>query len=297
MNSEPSWDLYRTFAAVLREGSLSGAARALGLTQPSIARHVEALERAVGGTLFLRSQRGLSPTDRALALRPFAEELVATSSALLRTASAGEGEVAGTVRITASEVVAAEHLPALLADLRRNYPALTIELVPTDSVSDLLQREADIALRMTVPSQQALISRKLGELTLGLFAHRGYLERRGTPVVVADLPAHDLIGVDTASPFALSVLRALPGLDYADFGLRVDNTLVQLAAIRAGCGIGVCQTAIAARDAALVRVLPDAFGIDMPLWIVMHEDLKSSSRCRTAFEVLAAGLSGPAVFA
>lgn len=294
MNTEPSWDLYRTFAAVLREGSLSAAARVLGLTQPSVARHVEALEQAVGGTLFLRSQRGLSPTDRALALQPYAEDMLATAAALLRTASADRGAVAGTVRITASDVVATEHLPPVLAAMRRRYPGLSMELVASDTIDDLLQRRADIAIRMVEPTQQALVARKLGVLPLGLYAHRDYLALRGTPGSIAALAEHDLIGVDSNGGLARAVLGALPGLAHADFALRVDNTVVQLAAIRAGFGIGICQEVLAARDTTLERVLPDAFAFDLPLWIVMHEDLRSNARYRAVFDALVEGLE-PAV--
>lgn len=294
MNGEPSWDLYRTFAAVLQEGSLSAAARVLGLTQPSVARHIEAFEQVVGDKLFLRSQRGLSPTDRALALQPYAEDLVATSAALLRTASADRGEIAGTVRITASEVVAAEHLPPLLGALRRRHPRLSIELVASDTVDDLLQRRADIAIRMVDPTQQALIARKLGVVQLGLYARRDYLDLRGMPRSIPDLTGHDLIGVDSSGSFSRAVLGALPGLDHGAFALRVDSTLVHLAAIRAGFGIGICQSAIAARDAMLVRVLPDAFAFDLPLWIVMHEDLRGQARYRAVFAGLAEGLGDAA---
>ncbi len=274
---------------------MSGAARLLGLTQPSVARHVETLEQAVGGTLFLRSQRGLSPTDRALSLRPFADELVKTTNALLRAASAADDEVAGTVRVTAAEVFATEHLPPLLAQLRRDHPALSIELAPTDAVTDLLQREADIALRMTDPTQQSLIARRLGKVTLGLFARRDYLERRGGPADVVSLAAHDLIGMDTLSTTGQAVMGMLPGVRHGDFAMRVDSNLVQLAMLRAGFGIGICQTMIAARDDGLVRVLPETFSLDLPLWLVMHEDLRTSSRCRAVFDTLASGLSDFAV--
>lgn len=290
MSKDPSWDLFRTFAVVLREGSLSGAARALGMTQPSVARHIDALEAAVGGKLFVRSQRGLSPTDRGLALRPHAESLVATSAALLRAASGAEA-VSGAVRITASEVVGAEHLPPILAALRRAHPTLAIELVLSNAVSDLLQRQADIAVRMVEPTQQALVARRVGAVTLGFHAHRDYLAARGVPTTARDLLAHDLIGVDTETPAVRAVLSRMPGLTREAFGLRTDSDLAQLAAIRAGCGIGVCQVEIARRDPNLVRVTPDLFSFELPLWVAMHEDLRGGARYRAVFDALAEGLS------
>lgn len=270
---------------------MSGAARVLGLTQPSVARHVEALERAVGGALFVRSQRGLSPTDRALVLRPYADDLVATSAALFRTASADPGEIAGTVRVTASEVVAVEHRPPILTALRQRHPKLAIELVSSDAVDDLLQRRADIAIRMVEPTQQALVARKVGKVTLGLHAHRTYLERRGMPSSIMDLQTHDMIGMDADSATSRAVLRAIPGLGRNSFALRADSTLAQSAAIRAGLGIGVCQVGIAGRDPALCRVLAEKFAIDLPVWIVMHEDLRTSSRCRAVFDALGNGFT------
>lgn len=291
MNSDPSWDLYRSFAAVLREGSLSAAARSLGLTQPSLARHVEALEVAVGGTLFVRSQRGLSPTDRALALQPYAEELVAVSAALLRTASAPPGEIAGTVRVTASEIVAVEHLPPMLAKLRQAHPKLAVELVLSNAIDDLLQRRADIAVRMVDPTQQALVAKRAGSVTLGLHARRDYLDRRGTPATIAELTEHDMIGIDTESPTARAVLALLPGLNRRSFALRTNSDVAQLAAIRCGLGIGVCQVGIASRDPSILRVLDEAFSMELPIWIAMHEDLRTSERCRAVFQALVAGFA------
>jgi DNA-binding transcriptional LysR family regulator len=291
MNHEPSWDLYRTFAAVLREGSLSAAARVLGLTQPSVSRHIEALEEAVGGTLFVRSQRGLSPTDRAIALQPYAEELVAASAALLRTASGGADEVAGTVRITASEIVAVEHLPAILAEVRRRHPKLSVELILSNAVDDLLQRRADIAVRMIEPRQQALVAKRVGAVTLGLHARREYLDRRGIPGSLDELAQYDMIGPDTETPGTRAVLALLPGITRGDFAMKTDSDLGQLAAIRAGLGIGVCQAEVARRDPRLVRILHDVFSVELPLWIVVHEDLRSSARCRVVFDALADGLS------
>lgn len=286
MNAMPSWDLYRTFDAVLREGSLSGAARALGLTQPSVARHIDALEAAIGSDLFFRSQRGLAPTEAALELKPYADLLAATSAALLRTASGRAGEISGVVRISASEVVGVEHLPPILARLRRRHPALAIELSLSNALDDLLQRKADIAVRMTQPTQQALIARKVDPIPLGLHAHAEYLSRRGVPATLGDLAAHDVIGHDVETPAIRAIAARFPALDRTAYALRTNSDIAQLAAIRAGFGIGICQVPVAARDPNLVRVLADAFAIDLEVWIVMHEDLRTSARCRAVFDAL-----------
>jgi DNA-binding transcriptional LysR family regulator len=286
MNQEPSWDLYRTFNAVLREGSLSGAARALGLTQPSIARHIDALEQAVGASLFLRTPRGLSPTDAALELKPFAELLAATSAAFLRTTEGRAGEVSGTVRISTSEVVGVEHMPRILARLRREYPQLAIELVLSNAVDDLLQRKADIAIRMVQPEQQALVAKHIGAFPIGLHAHRDYLAWRGMPAAMEDLRDHDLIGYDVETPAIRPLVQRYPMLNRAGLALRVDSDIAQLAAIRSGFGIGICQVPIAAADPDLVRILPKAFQMDLQTWVVMHEDLRTSARCRVVFDFL-----------
>jgi DNA-binding transcriptional LysR family regulator len=286
MNSAPNWDLYRTFEAVLRTGSLSGAARMLGVTQPSVSRHIDALEAAISRDLFLRSQRGLTPTEAALTLKPYAELIAATSAALLRAADEQAGAISGTVRISASEIVGVEHLPPMLARLRQRYPALTIELSLSNAIDDLLQRQADIAIRMVQPVQQALVARKMPPIALGLHAHSDYLARRGIPATLGDLKGHDLIGYDRETPAIRAIAEHFPDLNRAAFALRVDSDVAQLAAIRAGFGIGICQVPVAARDPMLVRVLADAFAIDLEVWIVMHEDLRTSARCRAVFDAL-----------
>ena len=290
MNPLPSWDVYRTFEAVLREGSLSAAARALELTQPSVARHIDALEKAIGVALFVRTPRGLSPTDAALELKPFAELLASTSAALLRTAEGRLGEVRGTVRISASEVVGIEHLPAILTRLRQRHPALTIELALSNALDDLLQRKADIAIRMVRPEQKALVAKRIGFIQVGLHAHRDYLARRGVPTSLDDLRDHDLIGYDSETPAIRAIAQHYPALDRGAFALRVDSDVAQLSAIRAGFGIGICQVPIAASESDLVRVLPGAFTVNLETWIAMHEDLRSSARCRAVFDALVEGL-------
>ena len=285
-----SWDVYRTFLCVLTEGSLSGAARALGLTQPTVGRHIDAMEKEMGFQLFTRSQYGLTPTDAALDLRPHAEALASHAKALSRAASGQANAASGSVRITASEAIGVEVLPAILASLGEQYPDIGIELMLSDAVTDLLRREADIAVRMTPPSQDALIVRKVGEVGLGLFAHRDYLARCGRPKSVAELKGHRIIGFDTETPFIRAFKKQYPKIASLDYAMKADSSLAQFAAIRAGVGIGICQVGIARRDVNLIRLLPGDFDVGLPTWVAMHENLKSTLRCGLVFKALVAGL-------
>ncbi|OXI17384.1 LysR family transcriptional regulator [Burkholderia sp. AU15512] len=290
MTTDLNWERYRTFLAVLMEGSLSGAARALGITQPTAGRHVAALEAAFGQTLFTRSPSGLLPTEAALALRGHAEALRSAAAAFERAAASHGAGVRGIVRISASDVIAVEVLPPMLAQLRRNHPGLVIELVPTDRLQDVLKREADIAVRMAPPTQEALVARRIGAVDVGLYARDDYLARNGVPETTDELAQHALIGFDTVTPFIRSMGRSMPQWKRDAFSLRTDSNLAQLAMIRAGYGIGFCQSGLAKRDARLVRVLPDTLAMQLETWVVMHEDLRSSPRCRAVFDALVDGL-------
>jgi len=282
---EPGWELYRSFLAVTRERSLSGAARTLSLTQPTIGRHVDALEEALGVPLFTRSQAGLLATPAAAALVPYAEAMASAASALTRVASGEAEEERGAVRITASEMIGAEVLPPLLAAFREQHSHIDIELVLSNRSEDLLRRDSDIAVRMVKPTQSALMAKKLGTLHLGLHAHPRYLKMHGAPRSLEELREHPLIGFDSAPS-----VRRLPALGITlsrqMFAFRCDNDLGQYAALRAGFGIGVCQLALAKRD-KLVPVLPGALDFQLGVWVVMHKDLKSSRRMRLMFDHLA----------
>lgn len=287
--NEPGWDLYRSFLAVMREGSLSGAARALGMTQPSLGRHMRQLEMELGVALFARSPQGLTPTENAHELVPHAQAMAAASAALRRAASASNHEIRGVVRLTCSEVVGAEVLPPMLAAFRRQHPGIIIELSLSNQSEDLLRKDADIAVRMLRPAQTALVARRIGGIPLGLHAHRSYLKACGRPQTVADLQQHALIGFDRETP-ALRALRSQLPFSREDFALRTDNDLAQLAAIRAGFGIGVCQCPIARRDRELVHLLPNAFSLELDTWLVMHEDLRASRRVRLLYDYLVQAL-------
>jgi len=290
MASTIGWELYRSFLSVLTEGSLSAAARALGVAQPTVGRHVAALEKSLGVALFTRSQVGLMPTEAALSLRSYAEAMQSTAAALERAAASQGAGVRGTVRVTASDVIGVEVLPPIIATLRDEHPDLVLELVLTDRMQDLLRREADIAVRMARPRQELLVARRVGQIELGLHAHERYLSRHGTPNSMADLAHHALIGFDQTTAFIRSAGKGFGAWRREAFALRTDNNLAQLALIRSGAGIGVCQAAIARRDDSLVRLFPRQFSMHLETWITMHEDLRSSPRCRVTFDALVKGL-------
>ena len=290
MVSDIGWEMYRSLLAVLDEGSLSGAARTLGVAQPTVGRQIASLEISLKLALFPRSLTVLMPTESALALRTYAESMSNTAAALERAAASQGSGVRGTVRITASDVIGVEVLPPIIAGLRDEHPELVVELVLTDRIQDLLRREADIAVRMTRPRQELLVARRIGQIELGMFAHQRYLSRRGTPNSMADVAHHALIGFDQPTLFVRGAGKSLSGWRREAFAMRTDNNLAQLALIRAGAGIGVCQSAIARRDDALVRLFPLQFSLPLETWVTMHEDLRNSPRCRIAFDALVNGL-------
>jgi DNA-binding transcriptional LysR family regulator len=294
MNQPPTdptdWERQRAFLAVLREGSLSGAARALGAAQPTVRRRVEDLERQMGVALFTRSPSGLTPTALARELSAHVEAMAAAAASFARAASAEAGATTGAVRITASEVVGVEVLPPMLAALQADYPGLVIELSLSNRSEDLLRREADIAIRMTRPMQEALVARRVGAIPLGFHGHSRLLDVWGRPDTLEAAKALPLIGYETET-IGVRAVKAL-GLDLRreDFAFRADSDLAQLAAIRAGVGVGICQVALAARDPMLERVLP-GFSFDLETFVVTHEDLREVRRVRLVFDALVEGLT------
>jgi len=290
MSDAGLWTLYRSFLAVMREGSLSRAAAAQGLSQPTLGRHVEALEQALGGApLFTRHPRGLMPTEAALAILPHVEAMEAAANAARRTASAPEASLSGVVRIAASEVVGAEVLPGLLAPLREAHPGLVFELALSNRTADLLRRDCDIAVRMVRPTQGSLVAVKAGSVKAALYAHRRYAARHGLPRSLGELAGNAVIGFDRADPFLNNAAEKMK-LDRAMFALRVDNDLAALAALRAGFGLGVCQQPIAARDPDLLPVLPREIAFGLDIWVCMHEALKRVARMAAVFGHLAGAM-------
>lgn len=241
-SAPPDWDLCRSFLAILREGSLSAAGRLLGLAHPTVRRHLEALEGSLGAPLFIRSPTGLMPTELALALREPAEAMEAAFEQMMRMASGAGDSVVGTVRITASEVIGAEVLPPILNRLRQRHPDLQFELELSDDVADLMRRDADLAVRMVRPTEGDLLARRLGEVQLGLFAHQSWVDRHGLPESFAALVrSRQLIGYDRKHALIDALAAQGQKVTRGDFGLRSESNLAQLAAMRAGLGVAVCQ--------------------------------------------------------
>lgn len=286
------WDLFQSLHAVMQTGSLSGAAKIRGLTQPTLGRHIEALEQKLGASLFLRSPRGLTPTDLAHAIAPHLDEMSAAAAAALRDASGSADSMEGAIRITSSQIMGAEILPTMLADFRRQHPAVEIELALSNKAEDLSRRDADIAVRMMRPTQGALIAKKVGAITVGFYATQAYIDANGMPESLEALTAHTIVGFDREAP----PLQALADLDVPWeinrdlFAFRSDNDLAQMAAVRAGLGIGAIQRQIARRD-GLVPILANAFGFELEVWIAMHENLKTNRRMRLMFDHLVAALT------
>jgi len=287
MSNPISWDDQRIFLAVLEEGSLSGAARRLRVSHPTVRARLEGLEAALGTVLFTRSVNGLTPTESAEALREPARTMAMASDLFVRHALSSPGRVAGQVRISVPDFMGIEVMPRMLAELRDQHPDIHIELSLSNAPADLLGQEVDLAVRTVAPKQGALVARKVASIPLGFFASVEYLARRGMPETISDLAGHDLIGPDrNASDLAL-VERLRAALGDTTFVLRTDSHPAQLAAARAGIGIAMAQVPVGLRDQGLRHVLPDFTAMILDTWIVTHENLSKVPRIRAVSDCLA----------
>jgi DNA-binding transcriptional LysR family regulator len=291
MTTEPAWDYYRAFLAVLRTGSLSAAARELHLAQPTVGRQIVALEKALGGkALFTRSQSGLLPTRIALELQPHAENMAASAEVMVRATSKANA-LKGAVRVTASDMIGVEVLPPVLRTFSVARPNITIELALSNRNADLLKRDADVAVRMVRPSQKALLAKRVGRIAVGLHAHRQYLDRHPAPTLLEDLEHHVLIGFDQIPAYAKDMTIGGRPITRDVFRFRSDSDAAQLAALRAGLGIGACQYGIARRNSDLVPLLTREFSLSFDTWVVMHEDQRRVDRVRDMFDHLAQAMT------
>ena len=281
------WNLIRSFIAVAETGSLSAGARRLSASQPTLGRHVAELETGLGVVLFRRGRRGYALTESGAALFERARPMAEQAAAFQRLAAgSAEQRVAGTVRITASEVVSAHVLPAMLARLGMEEPEIEVEVVASDAVHNLLRRDADIAVRMVEPAQIDLVARKIADLRLTACAAKTYLARRGTPRAPEDLAGHDLVGYDRG----MDLIEGFRGfgveIDRHAFRFRTDSQLVFWEAVRAGNGIGFAQASLAAREPAVEAILPQLALPVLPMWLATHRDVRTSPRIRRVADFL-----------
>lgn len=290
MMTDLDWNLIRSFVAVAETGSLSAAARRLAASQPTLGRHIAELETALGVALFQRTRSGYRLTPTGAALLERAREVARSADAFQRLAAGRTERMAGTVRIAASEVVAAYVLPPIFARLRQEEPGIEIELVASNFIENLLRRDADIAIRMVRPQQQDLVARHVVEIELASFAAKSYIARRGSPRSAEELLSHDLVGYDRSE----DVIRAMRAMgfpaDRSTFRFRTDNQIVGWEAVRAGIGIGFAQRQIGDADPLVERILPDLKLPELPMWLAMHRDLRTSARVRHVADFLHAAL-------
>lgn len=281
------WSSVQSFTAVAEHGSLSAAARALDSSQPTLSRHISALEAQIGARLFERSRGGMDLTQAGLDLMEHATQM-ADAAARFSVVSEGQSvDLGGTVRITASQIVATYLLPNVLAKLRQAHPEITIELVASDTSENLLRREADIALRMYRPKQLDVISKHIGDLDIGAYASHDYIVRRGMPGEIEDYHNHDVIGYDR-SPLIIDGMRAA-GLKVtpAFFAFRCDDQVVCWQMVLAGYGIGFGQFGMGDADPRVQRLTGDEPVASLPIWLTAHSELRTNAKVRRVFDWLA----------
>lgn len=284
------WSLIRAVLAVADEGSLSAAARALGLSQPTLGRQIHAAEQALGVAIFRRHAKGLTLTAEGAALIAPARQMAEAAARLQRTAAGQQTALRGTVRITASAVVAHYILPPVLARIRAAEPEIELELHPSDAPENLLFGEADIAVRMFRPRQLDVVTRHVGALALGLFAAQAYADRRGLPAGTDDLLQHDWVGYDR-SDLMLRGFRQMGLTVTRDFfRTRCDDQAAYWRLVAAGCGIGAGPVAIARATPGIVPVLPEIAISPLPIWLTTAGALRQTPRLRRVWDMLAESL-------
>ena len=280
------WNLIKSFVTVAETGSLSAAARKLSASQPTLGRHIGELEQALGVTLFRRGRNGYALTEAGATLFERGKAVSEQASAFSRLALCSVEAIEGTVRIAASEVVAAYVLPDITARLGIEEPGIEVEIVASNQVENLLRRDADIAIRMVKPAQNELVARKVCDIPLCACAAISYLDRRGRPLGPADLTDHPLIGFDRSDEMIRGFTQFGLPVTRSSFRFRADNQMVLWEAVRAGNGIGLGQEPLADRDLLVEKVLPGLPLPSLPVWLAMHRDVRSSVRIRRVADFL-----------
>lgn len=285
------WNRVRAFLVTAEEGSLSAAARALNMTQPTLGRQVAALESELEVLLFDRVGRSLRLTPDGRELLEHVR-LMGEGARLLSVAASGRSRsLEGTVRVTAIETIAVHWLPPLVVALRRSSPTIAVEVTATDEALDLGRREADIAIRTFRPSEPDLIARRLREVLVFLYATPAYLESVGSPASTADLADADFVGYDGTD--SMEALLATIGVSVTseNFPVRAQGHLVQWEHVKHGLGIGPMFADIGDAEPRVVRVLKTLEPLTFELWLATHRELRTNRRIRTVFDAIAHGLA------
>lgn len=281
------WSLIQSFIAVAEYGSLTGGAKHLGKSQPTMGRDIAKIETALKTQLFMRERHGLSLTDQGAQFLIIAKEMQLSAAKLAALAMDATEDHSGTVRITASVIVSNFILPQIIAKLRQQFPNIDLEIHASDKSENLLFHEADIAIRMYRPDQLDIITRHLGVMELGIFASQDYIDRKGLPESADDLMQHDWIGYDR-SELIIKGMRALGWqVDRNFFKTKCDNQAAYWQLLKAGAGIGVGQVVIAHQSDNLVRLLEGVIIPPIPIWLTANKALKQSKRIRVIYDAIA----------
>lgn len=284
------WNKARAFLVTAEEGSLSAAARALGMAQPTLGRQVEGLQEELGIVLFERVGRGLSLTPSGLELLAHVRDMGEAACRVSMTALGQSEALEGTISISASETYAAVLLPPIIARLRILEPSIQVEIVVANHASDLRRREADIAIRNFRPTEPDLIARKIGDAEAVLYATPDYIHKIGNPTQPSDLRRADFVNLDHGGMMIKGLNRLGLGLTQANFPLLTESYLVMWELVRQGAAIGILDAHIGDADPGVRRVLPDLEPLCFPIWLVSHRELSTSRRIRRVYDYLAAEL-------
>ncbi len=283
------WNRARAFLVTAEQGSFSAAAKALGTTQPTLGRQVDALEQELGIALFERVGRGLVLTPGGHELVDHVRAMAEAASRMSLAATGQSQTLEGTVSITASEIYSATILPPIIARLRRDYPKLKLTIVPANHAVDLQRREADIAIRNFRPTQNDLIARKLPDDRAYLYATPGYLDSIGNPTTIEALQQAEFIGFNHDTMQEMITGMAVYGLTLTadNFSINAGNHMVHWELTKLGCGIGVVPQTAGDAEPSVVRVHPETAPMVFPVWLVTHRELKTSRRVRAVYDVMA----------
>jgi DNA-binding transcriptional LysR family regulator len=281
------WNQLRAFLETAETGSLSAAARKLGLSQPTLSRQVAALELALGVTLFERVGKTMALTTTGQELLGHAQVMGAAAHELGLAATGRSEEVEGVVSVATSDAVAAYLMPKILLHIRQAAPGIQVEVVASDGFSDLQRREADIAIRHVRPEQPELIGRLVRQSSACFYASESWVREHGLPRTAEEALKHDFIGLDRTGHYLQHLHAVGLVLSSANFRSYADNSVTYWEMVRQGLGIGAIMEEIARETPGMVRVLEDVAPFQLPIWLVTHRELHTARRIRIVFDLLA----------